>query len=293
MIRQFIKDSKAFLLSNHKFINLVFFIWFCRSVSIIILLAYNINNVLIYRFDKWLSVFTVFQYFIEEITRNHIVRLIIILAIFISIWYIFLYPMWISASIHFLNHQKESIWKAIWKWANDFFTMFELNALAFSFWPYTYSITVLRLITLDVLNSGFVIWLIILWWIVVLFSSIFWQYAKYIIVTEQIGVFEAIKKSMWMAITNMGVTMRWLIMKIIVLSIFYFKLIIIVAVPLLMIYFLLTSNAINSENERIIRIIWIITTIIATYILAVTQSFSTVFWHKIYSHISNKENKQD
>jgi len=290
MIKQFIQDSKTFLLNKPKFINLVFLVWFCRSVSIIMLLAYNINNVLIYRFDKWLSVFTVFQYFIEEITSNQIVWLIVILAIFISIWYIFLYPMWISASIHFLNNQKESIWKAIWKWANDFFTMFELNALAFSFWPYTYSITVLRLITLDVLNSGFVIWLIILRWIVVLFSSIFRQYAKYIIVTEKIGVFEAIKKSMWMAITNMWITMRWLIMKIIVLFIFYFKLIIISAVPLLLIYFLLTSNAINYGNERIIRTIGIITAIIATYILSVTQAFFTVFRHKIHTYISSKEN---
>jgi len=290
MIKQFIQDSKTFLLNKPKFINLVFLVWFCRSVSIIMLLAYNINNVLIYRFDKWLSVFTVFQYFIEEITSNHIVWLIVILAIFISIWYIFLYPMWISASIHFLNNQKESIWKAIWKWANDFFTMFELNALAFSFWPYTYSITVLRLITLDVLNSGFVIWLIILRWIVVLFSSIFRQYAKYIIITEKIGVFEAIKKSMWMAITNMWITMRWLIMKIIVLFIFYFKLIIISAVPLLLIYFLLTSNAINYGNERIIRTIGIITAIIATYILSVTQAFFTVFRHKIHTYISSKEN---
>lgn len=290
MIKQFIQDSKTFLLNKPKFINLVFLVWFCRSVSIIMLLAYNINNVLIYRFDKWLSVFTVFQYFIEEITSNHIVWLIVILAIFISIWYIFLYPMWISASIHFLNNQKESIWKAIWKWANDFFTMFELNALAFSFWPYTYSITVLRLITLDVLNSGFVIWLIILRWIVVLFSSIFRQYAKYIIITEKIGVFEAIKKSMWMAITNMWITMKWLIMKIIVLFIFYFKLIIISAVPLLLIYFLLTSNAINYGNERIIRTIGIITAIIATYILSVTQAFFTVFRHKIHTYISSKEN---
>lgn len=289
MIKQYIQDSKAFLLNKPKFMNLVFWIWFCRSLSVVFLLTYNINNVLIYRFNKWLSVFTVFQYFIEEISRNHIVRLVIILAIFILIWYVFLYPMGMSASINFLNNQKDGIWKAIWKWAGDFFTMFELNGLAFSFWPYTYSITVLRLITLDVLNSWFVIWLIILWWIAVLFASIFRQYAKYIIITEQIWVFEAIKKSVWITITNMGITIKWLVMKTIALCIFYFKLIIILSVPLLLIYILLTSNLINGWNERIIRIIWIIATIIATYILSVTQWFCTVFTHKIYTYISNKK----
>gem|GEM_PF-5452164 len=79
-------------------------------------------------------------------------------------------------------------------------------------------------------------------------------------------------------------------MKIIVLFIFYFKLIIISAVPLLLIYFLLTSNAINYGNERIIRTIGIITAIIATYILSVTQAFFTVFRHKIHTYISSKEN---
>ncbi len=289
MIKQFIKDTKKFLIKKPKLIRLSFLVWFCRSLSIILLLAYNINNVLIYRFDKGLSIFTIFQYFIDEITRNHIVWLVIIIAIFIAIWYIFLYPMWISATIHFLNNKKESISKAVWKWANDFFTMFELNALAFSFWPYTYLITILRLITLDVLNSGFVIWLIILWWIIVLISSIFWQYAKFLIVEEWIWIFDAIKKSMWITVTNMWITLKWVIMKFIITCMFYFKMIIVVSAPLLLIYFLISTNIINSNNERIIRTIWIITTIIATYILSTIQAFFITFRHKIYHHITEKK----
>ncbi len=289
MIKQFIKDTKNFLLKKPKLVRLAFLVWFCRSLSVILLLAYNINNVLIYRFDKWLSVFTVFQYFIDEITRNHIVWLVIIIAIFIAIWYIFLYPMWISATIHFLNNKKESISKAVWKWANDFFTMFELNALAFSFGPYTYLVTILRLITLDVLNSGFVIWLIILWWLIVLISSIFWQYAKFLIVEEDLWVFEAIKKSMWITVTNMWITLKWVIVKFIISCMFYFKMIIVISAPLLLIYFLISTNIIHSNNERIIRTIWIITTIIATYILSTIQAFFITFRHKIYHHILEKK----
>lgn len=293
MIRQFIKDSKISLLQRPKLIKLAFFVWFCHAISIILLIAYNINNVLIYRFWKWLSVFTMFQYFIDEITRNNLVWIIIALAIIIALWHALLYPMGMAAIIHFLNNKKDSISKAIWKWANDFFTMFELNALAFSFGAYTFMITVLRLVTLDVINSWFIIWLFVIWWIIVLFASIFRQYAKYIIIEEQIWVFDAIKKSIAMTTTNMWITIRWLIAKVIVLSIFYFKMIIIVWVPLLLMYFLVIGNIIHAGNEWIIRTIWIISITLASYILTTTQAFFMTFWHKIYKHILEKWDSED
>ncbi len=287
MIRQFVKDTKNYLLQKPRLIKLAFFVWFCRSIEVMLLLGYNLNNVLIYRFGKWMSIFTMFQYFIDTITKNHIIWLIVLIAIIISLWYLLLYPMGISATIHFLNQKTDSIWKAMWKGANDFFIMFELNALAFSFWPYTYMITVLRLITLDVLNSWFVIWLFILWGVMVLFASVF------IIVEEKIWVFEAIKKSMSITILNIWITFRWLIMKMIVLGMFYFKTIIIIWVPVLLMYFLITTNIINSNNERIMWTIWIIATILWAYILSVIQAFFITFWHKIYHHILEKKDSDD
>ncbi len=293
MIRQLIKDSKVFVLQKPKLIRLAFLIWVSRSVEILLLLAYNINNILIYRAWKWLSAFTMFQYFIDEITANNIMRLIIIIITILSIWYIILYPMWISAIIHFLNQKKENISKAIWKGAGDFFTMFELNALAFSFWPYTYLITTLRLITLDVINSGFVIWLLILWWTIVLLASTFWQYAKFIIVEEQVWVFEAIKRSFSLTVNNMWITIKWLIMKIIITTLFYFKMVIIIWVPLLIAYFLITSNIVNGSNQRIIRTLWVISVTLASYVLTTTHAFFMTFWHKIYKHILTKETEED
>lgn len=295
MIKHWIKDSKNFIIQTPKLIKLSFWVWFCRSVTIVLLLAYNINNVLIYRFEKWLSIFTLFQYFIDEITINHIRWLIIILAILITIWYIFIYPIWISAIIHFLKSKKKSISSAMWKWAKDFFTMFEINALAFSFGPYTYMVTSLRLITLDVLNSWFIIGLLIIWWIIVLFSSIFWQYAKFIIIDEQVWVFEAIKKSIELTITNIWITIKGLIMKIIILLLFYFKMVIIIWIPLLIMYLLLTTNILNWNHEWILRTLWVIATVLAAYIIAATQAFFMTFWHKIYKYILQKteSNKED
>jgi hypothetical protein len=86
MIRQLIKDSKKFILQKPKLLRLAFLIWLSRSVEILLLLAYNINNILIYRAGKWMSIFTIFQYFIDEIVKNHVVWLIIIIILILSIW---------------------------------------------------------------------------------------------------------------------------------------------------------------------------------------------------------------
>lgn len=274
----------------------MFLISFWRLIYVIILISYNINNVLVYRFDKWLSIFSTLKYFWWEITRNHIVWLIVILWVIVLIGYAFLYPTWISASIHFLKDKKQKIGKAIWKGINDFFVMFELNALAFSFGFYTYTITVLRLISLDILGNWFAMWLVILWWICVLFASIFWQYAKFILILEKnennksIWVFDAIKKSIWLSINNVGITIKWWIRQIIILFIFYFKTFIIISIPWLILYFLINSN-INPWLEWIIWTLWIVTTIMAIYIMSIIQAFFKKFRFDIYIHI--KSQKED
>ncbi len=295
MIRKLLKESKSFISTNHKFIKLIFLVSFWKLIYTIILISYNINNLLIYRFDKWLPILDTLQYFWEEITINNLVRLVIIIWLIVLIWYAFLYPTWMSAGIHFLKDKKDSIWKAIWKWVNDFFAMFELNALAFSFWIYTYAITVLRLFTLWIIDNTIAIMLVIVWWLAVLFSSIFWQYAKFIIVLEnkwdkkEIWVFEAIKKSIWMTINHIWITSKWWIMQIFLSIVFYFKAFIIVSVPLLLIYFLINSNISNQWQEWIIRTIWWITLIITIYIVSIIQAFFKKFWFDIYNKVKSLE----
>ena len=193
--------------------------------------------------------------------------------------------------IHFLENDKdESIWSALTEWIKDFFSVFELNALAFSFWAYTFFSTVLRLYILDILNSWIVIWLMSIRWLCVLFASIFWQYAKYILVLERkddkkMWVSDALKKSMNLTISNFGITIKWFLAKVWVTILFYFKIAIVVAVPLLVIYFLATSDVIVSNNQWIIRIIWVLTMIIATFMLTSTQAFFFKFWHLLYKEV--------
>ena len=294
MIKKYLNDSRTYLLEHKKFVNLAFIVWFCRFFYIVFFLAYNVNTLLTYKLEKWLSIFTIFQLFADLVNDNNLLRLVILVLVLFAIWYTLGYPIWISANIHFLHKdENENIWVALWEWIKDFFSVFELNWLAFSFWAYTYFSTLLRLYILDILDSGLAIWLISIWWICVLFSSIFWQYAKYILVLEKkdwknMWISEALKKSMNMTISNFGLTLKWFLAKAWMTIVFYFKIAIIVTVPLLLIYFLATSDVIWSNSQRIIWVIWVLTMVTATFMLTSMQAFFFKFRYLLYQKAKEK-----
>ena len=294
MIREYLNDSRRYLLEHKKFANLAFIVWFCRFFYIVFFLAYNVNTLLTYKLEKWLSIFTIFQLFVDLVNENNLLWLVILVLILFAIGYALGYPIGISANIHFLNKDKnESIWTALSEWIKDFFSVFELNGLAFSFWAYTFFSTVFRLYILDVLNNGLAIILVVVWWLCVLFSSIFWQYARYILVLEKkdgknMWISEALKKSMNLTISNFGFTFKWFLAKAWMTIVFYFKIAIIVTVPLLLIYFLATSDVIWPTSQWIIWVIWVLTMIIATFMLTSTQAFFFKFWHILYKKVKEE-----
>ena len=295
MIKKYLNYSRKYLLEHRKFVWLSFVVWFCRFFYIVFFLAYNVNTLLTYKLEKGLSIFTIFQLFVDLVNENNLLRLVIVVLILFAIWYAFGYPIWISANIHFLQKdENENIWSALSEWIKDFFSVFELNGLAFSFWAYTYFSTLFRLYILDVLDSGLAVTLIILWWICVLFSSIFWQYAKYVLVLEKkdwknIWVSEALKKSMNLTITNFWLTFKWFLAKAWMTIVFYFKIAIIVTIPLLLIYFFATSDVIWPNSQQIIWVMWVLTMVIATFMLTSAQAFFFKFWHLLYQKAKENE----
>lgn len=288
MIKEYLNDSRKYLLEHKKFVNLAFIVWFCRFFYIVFFLAYNVNTLLTYKLEKWLSIFTIFQLFVDLINENNLLWLVILILIVFAIWYTLGYPIWISANIHFIHKsENDSVSSALSEWIKDFFSVFELNWLAFSFWAYTFFSTVFRLYILDILNNWLAVTLIIVWWLCVLFASIFRQYAKYILVLEKkdwknMWISEAIKKSMNLSISKFWLTFKWFLAKAWMTIVFYFKIAIIVTIPLLIIYFLATNDTILVNSQRIIWVLWIFTMIIATFMLTSTQAFFFKFRYLLY-----------
>ena len=120
MIRKYLNDSRRYLLQHKKFVNLAFVVWFCRFFYIVFFLAYNVNTLLTYKLEKGLSIFTIFQLFVDLVNENNLLWLVILILVLFAIWYACGYPIWISANIHFLQKdENESIGTALSEWIKD------------------------------------------------------------------------------------------------------------------------------------------------------------------------------
>lgn len=294
ILKDIAKNTKQYLLNTPKFIKLIFVIWFCRYFYIIVLLANNINTLSTYRLDKGIDVASLFSTIKDGVITNNIWWVIAVLIIF-AIWYLLMYPVWLSAGIHFVNSEDGNIAKSFTHGLKDFFLMFEFNWLALSFWEFTYITTTSRLFAIDILNNWIMIWLDILWLIFVVFAALFWQYAKYILVLEKwkngkdLWIFDAIKKSISLSISNFWFTFKWYISRLIISVLFYIRMLVILAVPLLILYFLVTSGIVGVWNSRIIRLLVIITILLGTYLFVVNQAFFVKFQYEMYKKVLEKK----
>ena len=82
---------------------------------------------------------------------------------------------------------------------------------------FTFSTVVLRLYLIDVLGNVVIDILIGIRGIMVLFASIFWSYAKVIIILEGVQVFDAIKKSTKLAFLNLGLSIKLMFVEFLLL----------------------------------------------------------------------------
>ena len=82
---------------------------------------------------------------------------------------------------------------------------------------FTFSTVVLRLYLIDVLGNVVIDILIGIRGIMVLFASIFWSYAKVIIILEGVQVFDAIKKSTKLAFLNPGLSIKLMFVEFLLL----------------------------------------------------------------------------
>lgn len=294
ILRDIARETKEYLLNTPKFIKLIFVIGFCRYFYIIVILANNINTLSTYRLDNGIDVASLFTTIKDWVISNNIGWVIAILIIF-AIWYLLMYPVWLSAWIHFVNSKDNNIAKSFTHGLKDFFLMFEFNGLALSFWEFTYITTTSRLFAIDILNNWIMIWLDILWLIFVVFATMFWQYAKYILVLEKwkdgkdLWIFDAIKRSISLSVSNFWFTFKWYISRLIISVLFYIRMLVILAVPLLILYFLVTSGIVGTWNSRIIWLLVIIAMLLGTYLFVVNQAFFVKFQYEMYKKVSEKE----
>lgn len=294
MFRQILKDSILLITHDLKLIRLSFITTFSHSLIVMIMLIYYVNSILVYRFEKWFSTGEFVQTLVKWISENNITGIVIVVWIILAIWYSILYPMGQAGMIRYLKSEKKSISKSLAKGAGDFFTMFEFNALSLSFGAMTFIFTILRLTMLEVLDNVFIIILISIWFFCVLFAGLFWPYTRLAIVLEGMPVFEAIKRSVSLSLSNFGVTFRFVFLEAILLIRFFINVLVIIGIPFIILYLAILLNVVGSGLIDFLIYftgIWLL--LIATYINAIIDAFFATYRYKVYERIKYEDEDEE
>ncbi len=292
MFKRILRDSITKIVEDTRLIRLSFLVTFCHFVSIVYLMVWNINNLLTYRYEKWIPMSDALKYILNRSQDNNMTVTIVIIVAVIFIWYSLLYPIWESAMIHYLDQEGQKIWKVIWKWVNDFFVMFEFDAMLFSFGFFTFAITTLRMYMLYIIDNTFIIILIIIWWAAVFLATILWSYAKFAIVIEWKNVFESIKRSASLTIMNFWTTIKFVIIQLFLMIRFIINAIVIMGIPFLIVYIAIWFNVIESKVVwYVIAISVIVLLFLMAYINAIIEAFFMTYRYKVYKSITEEAKK--
>ncbi len=293
MFKKILRESITKITEDTRLIRLSFLVTFCHFVSVIYLVVWNLNNLLTYKYEKWIPLWTALEYILNRSQNNHMTLILVILIIVILIWYSLIYPIGEAAMIHYLDGEWQKIWRVIWKWVNDFFVMFEFDAMLFSFGFFTFIITTLRMFMLNIIDNVFIISLIIIWWIAVFIATILWSYAKFAIVLEWQNVFGAIKRSSSLTIMNFGKTIKFVVIQLFLLIRFLLNAIVIMGIPFLIVYVAIWLNVIESKIVwYVIAITVIVLLFLMAYINAIIEAFFMTYRYKVYKNITEEEVKK-
>lgn len=167
---------------------------------------------------------------------NGIFAWVIWIWLVLAIWYFLLPPIWDAALIYYLSSENKRWSVSLWKWFTQFFPMFEYNGIISFFTLLPYFIVLSRFWILDLLGNFLVITIMVLWWLVILFATIFLPFTKYYIVIEDLKPFDAMKKSMNLSLEHLWVATRAAILQYILSARFIINILLFLGLPLLILY---------------------------------------------------------
>ena len=165
--------------------------------------------------------------------------------------------------------------------------MLEYGGLSIPFGLFTFCTVVLRLYLINVLGNVVVDILIGIRGIMVLFASIFWSYAKVIIVLDGVQVFDAIKKSTKVAFLNLGLSIKLMLVEFFLLFRFLITGALIVGIPLGIVYIAVWLNVLdNGFVEGLIRVVAGGLLLFLSYINCIVETYFLTYWYQAYKTIA-------
>jgi hypothetical protein len=164
--------------------------------------------------------------------------------------------------------------------------MFEFNGIITWFTPFIYIIFFSRLRLLDLFGNVFVIIVLILWFFIVLFVSIFLPFTRFFIVLEDIKPFDAMKKSMNMALENLGLVIRATILQYVLNIRFIINILLFLGLPLIILY---TATQFDISHAgpvtTIIILVSVVVGLLTAYVNGIIEAFFIALRYRLFAQL--------
>jgi len=288
MLKNILKKSMTDMSGDSKIIRLTFLTSFFHSLIVVLLLILNVNDILAKNYENWLYIGKVAEYFIQQIGKNHVIGVVIVITVLLFVSYSIIYPIWQSAIIHYL-HEKKWIKIAMRKWREDFFPMFEFGAFSMASSSIIFFLVIIRILVLRPEISNFVVFLLILWLITFNVINLLKVYTRYFIAVDGLPVYESLKLSFGLTLSNVKNSFRFMRVQTILLINFSVNLIVLAWIPFLLIY---AAIKLNIDQYPIVKIfiylIFFLLVLWSAYVSSIIRAFFAYFWYEIYKKLKNK-----
>jgi hypothetical protein len=284
MIKQIIKDSIEFLLSKPKLIRLAFLTTFGHTIYRTYFVAYFLNDIVRRRYESGIDTSDALIYMVNKIQDLNIWGFIIGFLFIIIVGAFLLYPIGEASIIYYIQNPEKKLSTAIYKGIKKFFVMIEFNGLfSYGLGLYTVITFTIRFWVMGILESSILKIIFVMWRIIILFGTFFRPYIKYYLVTQNVGVFDAMRKSVNLSMHNLGLTIKGVLFEMLLFGRFILNAVIIIAIPFLLVYVAVYFNIIdNAWVEGTIRILTAIMILLISYINAIFEAFFTHYRYKLF-----------
>lgn len=282
--------AKAYdhITEDTKFIRLTTITSFIHSMVFLIYIIYSVFFVVVEKQGSNIPVGDIFSFVKDLFNGTNFVFRAIWIVVILGIGYFLLPPIAEASMIYYLDNHERKWTLSIGKGFTKFFPLFEYHGIMSLFDPLTFFIFWSRFWVLGLLGNVFVIIILVIWGLIIFFTSVFLPYTRFIIVLEDKKPMDAIKKSMNLALENLRQSVKFALINYVLYLRAIINILIFLGIPALVIY---GATQLDISSQWFIRyIIYIIIALLAlltAYINGIVEAFFTTIWYNIYKKMKN------
>jgi len=270
-----------------RIIRLTFLTSFFHSLIVILIIILNLNSLIANKYEDGLYVGKVAQFFVEEISKNHFVNIVIVITVCLFLLYSIIYPLGQAAIIYYL-HEKKWIRQALKKWLKDFFPMFEFSAISMVTSPVVFFLLAFKLVVVDGMTWWWTIGLLLLRWILLMLINVYKTYTRYCITLEDLSLGESLRRSFYLCQMHFKNSFKFMRIQTILLINFSINLILVLGIPLLIMYLAIKFDATHYFAVKLLLyIVFFLLIVISAYMSSFIRAFFAYYRYKLYNKVKN------